>query len=135
MTVSELRRQWRNFALIGTRRVQFPFPKRWAGAEPGPPALLLSPRLAERRGSHQWFTRVRPPIRMSVVAIVGRQPPPDSFLELDGTGEVAPLEEPAGKDAEEQFHLVEPRTVNRCEVEHMLVARVDQELPALPTSL
>ena len=135
MTVSEVCRHCHGFAAVGTRRVEFPFPERWAGAEPGSPALLLSSRLAERRGADQRFPGIRPPIRMSVVAIVDRQPPLDSFLERLRIGEVTPLEEPATQDTEEQFHLVEPRTVNGCEVEHVLVARVDQERPAFPAGL
>ena len=72
---------------------------------------------------------------MSVVAIVNRQPRLNSFLERGGIGEVAPLEKTPAQDAEEQFHLVEPRAVNRCEVEHMFVAGIAQELPAFPAGL
>jgi hypothetical protein len=72
---------------------------------------------------------------MGVVAIVHRQPPLDAFLELRGTGEVAPLEESPAQDAEEQFHLVEPRTVDRSEVEHMFVIGILQELSALSAGL
>ena len=72
---------------------------------------------------------------MSVVAIVGRQPRFDSFFKCRSAGEVAALEEASTQDAEEQFHLVEPRTVDRCEVERVFVSGIAQEYPAFPTGL
>ena len=71
---------------------------------------------------------------MRVIAIVDCQPRLNSFFELLGVGEVAALEEASAQHAEEQFHLVEPRTVDWGEVERVFVTGVAQKLPAFPAS-
>jgi hypothetical protein len=94
--------------MVGSRRIKTPFPEWRTGTESGPPSSLLSPCLAKRRGPHQRLPRIRPSVRMSVVAIVSRQPRLDSFLELGGACEIAPFEEAPAQDTEEQFDLIEP---------------------------
>jgi hypothetical protein len=72
---------------------------------------------------------------MGVVAIVSRQPRLDSFLDLRGTGKIASLEEASAQDAQEQFHLIEPRAVDWRKVKHMLVTGVTQERSTLLAGL
>ena len=130
MTVSQVRRQWLDFAFVGTRRIEAAFPEWRMRAAPSPTPSLLSARLTERRGSHQRFARIRPTVRVGMIAIVVRQPRVEAFLERGGTGEVAAFQEASTQDTEEQFHLIEPRSVNRREVEHVFVTGVAEELAA-----
>ena len=51
-----------------------------------------------------------------------------------GRIEIAPFEKPPGQDAEPQLDLVEPGTVFRRKMEHMPMARIAQEGPALHAS-
>jgi hypothetical protein len=69
---------------------------------------------------------------MRVLPIVVLQPFRQSFLEVSRTAEIAPLQETPAQDAEEQFYLVQPRAVNRREVEHVSVTGIAQESAALP---
>jgi len=92
MTTPQVRCQWRDFASVGSGWVEFANPERRTRSESGSTAPLLSPRLAERGAADQRFARVGPAVRMGVVAIVGRQPRLNAFLECRGTGEVATLE-------------------------------------------
>lgn len=66
-----------------------------------------------------------------MLLIVVGQPSVQAFLERFGTSEITPFQESPTQYAEKQFHLIEPRTVNRCEMEHMPVTGVAQEGTAL----
>src|SRR5271163_5184701 len=93
--------------------------QRRSGSKPSPSLSALPTGLAEGRRPHQRLSRVCPPVRMRVLAIVPLQPLFDPLLKIGHAGEVTALEELACQHAEEQFHLVEPRPVLGREVEHM----------------
>jgi hypothetical protein len=111
------------------------FPLRRSCSAPRPPLQLLTPRLTERRRPNQWLTRVRPAVGVGVIAIVTHQPTIQSFFEFGSTGKVAPLQESTTQDTEEQFYLVQPRTVNRSEMKHVLVTEVAQKRTTLLAGL
>lgn len=68
---------------------------------------------------------------MSVLLIVVFQPSRQACLESRSAGEITPFQKTPTQHAEEEFDLVEPRTMNGGEVKHMLVTRVTQERAAL----
>ena len=70
-----------------------------------------------------------------MLAIVVLQPCVDSFLKIRGTFKIAALQESPAQDAEEQFHLVQPRTVKRREMKHVLVTGVAEKLAPLSAGL
>src|SRR5260221_4861295 len=118
MTNSQIRRQSRLFPDVGTGRVQESFKQRGTRAKPGSPLPLLSPGLAEGRVTNQRLARVGPPVRMRMPAIVSLQPRLQTLLEIRHTGKHPTAEKPPRQDAEEQLHLVQPRPMDRREVEH-----------------
>src|SRR5437763_1817341 len=103
------------------RREEQALAARGPGAEEGPPALLPPPRPLERRVPHQRRARVRPPIRVRPLPVVPAQPLPEPPHELLRAGEVVAPEQLPRQHAEEQLYLVQPRPVDRREVEHVLV--------------
>ncbi len=105
--------------------------QRGSSAKPGSSLLLLSPGLAERRAPHERLTRVGPLVRRRVLAIVLLQPRLRAPLELRHAAEHPAPQETPRHYAEEQLHLIQPRSVDRREVEHDLVALVRQERPSL----
>lgn len=132
MTVSKVLSQCLIFAsVIGPWWIQPTLPKIVAGPAPRPPPQLLPSRLTERRRPNQWLTRVRPAVGMSVVAVVTHQPTIQTFFEFGSTRKVTPLQESTTQDAEEQFHLVQPRTVNWREMKPVLVTGVAQKRTTL----
>lgn len=68
---------------------------------------------------------------MGVLLIGILQPLRQPFLEVSGTAEIGPLPETPAQDAEEQFYLIEPRAVNRREVEQVSMTGIAQENAAL----
>lgn len=61
---------------------------------------------------------------MRVLPIVVLEPFRQPFLEVSCTVEIGPLQETPAQDAEEQFYLIQPRAVNRREVEHVSVTGI-----------
>src|SRR5687768_450182 len=119
MTVSQIRRQWLLASAIGARRMKQALEQLGTRAEPGPAPPTLPACLARGRRSYQRLTGVRPPIRVRLLLVVIRQVRPETLLEILERTEVAAAQELPRHDAEEQFHLVQPRAMHRCVVEHM----------------
>src|ERR1700691_2946389 len=103
-------------------------------SEPGTALPPLAARLSERRPTYQRFARVRPPIRMRLALVVLCQPPTQTLRELRHRMEVATPQHLSAQHAEEQLHLIQPRAVNRREMEHQPMTRIAQErTPLRPT--
>src|ERR1700674_2323780 len=104
-----------------------PFKRTRGSPEPSPTKPSLAVCLAERCATHQGFARVRPTVRVRPLLVVLLQPPLQTLRELGHRMKVSPLQQLARQDAEEQFHLIQPRAVDRRKVENHLVAWVTQE--------
>src|SRR5579871_3195898 len=111
MTVSYVCRQWVLFPPVRTWRIEEPFIQGRPGAETSTSTLLLASCLAEGRGAHQGLAGIRPAIRVGVPGVVVVQPAFQALLEVQGRGKVTAPQEPSGQNAEERFHLVQPRAV------------------------
>ena len=120
MTISQIRRQSRLFPHVRPGWVQKAFKQRGTSAKPGSSLPLLSPSLAERRVPNQRLACVCPLVRMRMLAIVPLQPCLQTRLEIHHAGKHPPTQKPPRQDAEEQFHLVEPRRGGRSEVQENL---------------
>ena len=94
--------------MVRPRRVQQALPTRRAAVRPGPAALRLRPRPAERRRPHQRLARVRPAVRVRLLPVVVAQVLPQPPLELRRAREIPQPQELPRQHAEEQFHLVQP---------------------------
>jgi hypothetical protein len=101
--------------------------QRGSGSKPGPSLSALLTGLAEWRRPYQRLSCIRPPVRMRVLTVVPLQPLFDPFFKLDRAAEVSAFEEFTHQNAEEQFHLVQPRPVLGRKVKHVLVVRVAQK--------
>src|SRR6202021_2269270 len=131
MTISQIRRQSRLFPHVRPGWVQKAFKQRGTSAKPGSSLSLLSPSLGERRVPNQRLACVCPLVRMRMLAIVPLQPCLQTRLEIHHAGKHPPTQKPPPQDAEKQVPLVQPRPVDRREVEHVLVAFVLQKRPSL----
>ena len=64
---------------------------------------------------------------MGMAPIIVFDIPEQSRLEIRHRTEIASLQEPPSKHTEPQFDLIEPGSMDRSEMEHMLVGRVHQK--------
>lgn len=102
--------------------------------EPSTTVASLRARLAERCPAHQRLARVRPSIRLRLAFIVVRQPPTQTVGEIRRRMKVATPQHLPTQHAEEQLDLIQPRAVDRREMEHDTVTRIAQErTPLRPT--
>ena len=95
--------------------------------KPRAPLPLLTAGLTERSPPHQWCPGVSPTVRMGMAPVIVFDIPEQSRLEICHRSEIASLQEPPSEHAEPEFHLVEPGSMDRGEMEHMLVGWVRQK--------
>jgi len=112
-----------------------PFKPMGVAAKPGPAVTPLATRLTEWGRTHQGLAGVRPAVRMRFAFVVLLQPALQTLSELGHRIEVSVPQQLPAQHAEEQFDLIQPRAMDRREVEHHPVAGVAQERPTLRPTL
>src|SRR3990167_3842320 len=106
---------------VGSWWVEESLERFWLGAEPCAALGLLTASLAKWRRSHQGLPCIGPAIWMGVVVVVVLQELVQSLFKVGCRTEVATLEKTSLENTEPQFHLIQPGTVNRREMEHVSV--------------